>query len=47
MIFDAKNGELDFRHALSNGEAAANVAFADGHVKLVGREEAKKLRWKP
>ena len=46
-IYDAKNGELDFRHKLPDGEAAANVAFADGSIRLVSREEAKKLRWKP
>ena len=42
MIYEGKNGKLDFRH---NGRAT--VGFADGHVKLTDAEGAKKLRWKP
>jgi prepilin-type processing-associated H-X9-DG protein len=42
MIYEGRNGKLDFRHG---GEAA--VGFADGHCKDVTPEAAKKLRWKP
>ncbi|HTQ11569.1 MAG TPA: hypothetical protein VMI31_16015 [Fimbriimonadaceae bacterium] len=42
LVYEGKGGKLDFRH---NGRAA--VAFVDGHAKLVGREEAKSLRWTP
>ncbi len=42
MLYDGKNGRLAFRH---NGRAV--VAFADGHVELVSRQQAKSLRWKP
>jgi prepilin-type processing-associated H-X9-DG protein len=42
MIYEGKNGKLDFRH---NGKAS--VGFADGHAKLINAEGAKKLRWKP
>jgi prepilin-type processing-associated H-X9-DG protein len=42
MIYEGKNGKLDFRH---DGKAA--VGFADGHAKLINAEGAKKLRWKP
>jgi len=42
MLYEGKNGRLDFRH---NGRA--NVAFADGHVKLINQQQAKTLRWKP
>ncbi|AIE84605.1 hypothetical protein OP10G_1237 [Fimbriimonas ginsengisoli Gsoil 348] len=42
LLYDGKNGQLRFRW---NGRAA--VAFVDGHAKLVTREEAARLRWKP
>ena len=42
MIYEGKNGQLDFRH---DGRAA--VSFADGHAKLLNAAAAKKLRWKP
>jgi prepilin-type processing-associated H-X9-DG protein len=42
MIYEGKNGKLDFRH---QGRAA--VGFADGHAKLVDAAAAKKLRWMP
>jgi prepilin-type processing-associated H-X9-DG protein len=42
MIYEGKNGKLDFRH---DGKAA--VGFADGHAKLVNATGAQKLRWKP
>jgi prepilin-type processing-associated H-X9-DG protein len=42
LIYDGKDGQLDFRHA-----GKANVAFADGHVKSVTPEEAKNLIWNP
>ena len=42
MFYEGKNGQLDFRH-----DGKTNVAFADGHVQTVSREEAKTLRWKP
>lgn len=42
MIYEGKNGQLEFRH-----DNRAGVAFADGHCKLVTPEEAKTLRWKP
>lgn len=41
LVYEGKNGQLDFRH---NGRAA--VAFADGHARLVDVEMAKKLVWK-
>ena len=42
LIYEGKNGKLDFRH-----DGKATVGFADGHAKLVNAEGAKKLRWKP
>jgi prepilin-type processing-associated H-X9-DG protein len=42
LLYEGKKGKLDFRH-----EGRAAVGFADGHVRLVNQEEAKKLRWKP
>jgi len=42
MIYEGKNGKLDFRH-----EGKAAVGLADGHAKLVDAAEAKKLRWTP
>ena len=42
MIYEGKNGKLDFRH-----EGKATVGFADGHAKLIDAQGAKKLRWKP
>lgn len=42
MFYEGKNGQLDFRH-----DGKTNVAFADGHVQTISREEAKTLRWKP
>lgn len=41
-LYESKNDDLDFRY-----DGKAVVAFADGHVALVSREEAKLLRWKP
>ena len=40
MFYEGKNGQLDFRH-----DGKTNVAFADGHVETISREEAKTLRW--
>ncbi|HWD40525.1 MAG TPA: hypothetical protein VG944_16875 [Fimbriimonas sp.] len=42
LVYEGKNGHLDFRHG---GRAA--VGFADGHAKLLSKEQAKKLSWKP
>lgn len=42
MIYEGVGQQLTFRH---NGKAV--VGFADGHVKLIPREEAKTLRWTP
>lgn len=42
MFYEGRNGQLDFRH-----DGKANVAFADGHVQTVSREDAKTLQWKP
>jgi prepilin-type processing-associated H-X9-DG protein len=42
MLFESVDGKLLFRH-----DERAAVAFADGHVKLITRDEAKNLRWKP
>lgn len=42
MVYQGKDQQLDFAHG---GRAA--VAFCDGHAKLIDREAAKKLRWKP
>lgn len=42
MIYEGKNQKLAFRH---NG--GANVGFVDGHSKLILKEKAKTLRWKP
>lgn len=42
MIYEGKNGQLEFRH-----NNRAGIAFADGHYKLVTPEEAKTLKWKP
>jgi len=42
LLYEGKNGKLDFRHG---GKAA--VGFADGHAKLLDAAAAKKLRWKP
>jgi prepilin-type processing-associated H-X9-DG protein len=42
MIYESKNGKLNFRH-----EGKAAVGFADGHAKLVDAAAAKKLRWMP
>jgi prepilin-type processing-associated H-X9-DG protein len=42
MFYEGRNGQLDFRH-----DGKANVAFADGHVQTISREEAKTLKWKP
>jgi prepilin-type processing-associated H-X9-DG protein len=41
MVYEGAKGVLNFRH-----EGRAGVGFADGHVKLVGREAAKTLLWK-
>lgn len=42
LFYEGKDGKLDFRHT---GKAA--IGFADGSVRMVNAEEAKKLRWKP
>lgn len=42
MIYEGKNKQLNFRH-----DGKATVGFADGHVKLVSKEEARSLRWNP
>lgn len=42
MFYEGQGGQLEFRH-----EGKACVGFVDGHTKMVNREEAKKLRWKP
>lgn len=42
MFYEGRNGQLDFRH-----DGKTNVAFADGHVQTISREEAKTLQWKP
>ena len=42
MVYEGANGILNFRHA-----GSANVGFVDGHVKLINKEQAKKLVWKP
>jgi len=44
MFYEGKDGVLDFQH--TNG-LFTTVAFADGHVKLISAEQAKKLRWNP
>lgn len=42
LAYEGAGGKLKFRH---NDKAA--VAFADGHVKLLTKEQAKTLSWKP
>ena len=42
MVYEGVAGKLVFRHG-----GRAVVGFADGHVRLVTREQAKALRWKP
>lgn len=42
LIYEGSHSKLNFRH-----DGRATVAFADGHVKLIGPEQAKTLRWKP
>ncbi len=42
MFYEGKNERLDFRH-----QGTSEVAFADGHVKSVTRQEAKTLKWQP
>jgi prepilin-type processing-associated H-X9-DG protein len=42
LVYEGKNGQLDFRHG-----GRAVVALADGHAKLVSKDEATKLLWKP
>lgn len=42
MFYTGQNGKLHFLY-----QDRAAVAFADGHSKLVTREEARALRWKP
>jgi prepilin-type processing-associated H-X9-DG protein len=42
LFYTGKNGQLAYD---ANGKAL--VAFADGHVKAVSREQAAKLRWNP
>ena len=40
LAYEGKNGVLNFRH-----KGRATVAFADGHVKVIDKEMAKKLIW--
>jgi prepilin-type processing-associated H-X9-DG protein len=40
LIYEGKNGKLNFRH-----DGKATVGFADGHAKLISKEDAKRLRW--
>ena len=42
MVYEGANGVLNFRHG-----GSANVGFVDGHVKLMTKEQAKNLVWKP
>jgi len=42
MIYEGKNRKLLFRH-----DGKAVVAFADGHARLISKDEAKNLVWKP
>ncbi|HWA84457.1 MAG TPA: hypothetical protein VG820_13530 [Fimbriimonadaceae bacterium] len=42
LAYEGSGGKLNFRH---DGRAA--VAFADGHAKLITKEQAKTLVWKP
>jgi len=42
LVYEGHAKKLDFRH-----DGKAVVGFVDGHVVLVGSEEAKKLRWIP
>ena len=42
LIYEGSDGKLNYRH---DGRAA--VAFADGHAKLINKEQAKTLVWKP
>lgn len=42
LAYEGSGGKLKFRH---NDKAA--VAFADGHVKLLTKDQAKTLSWKP
>ena len=42
LFYEGADGKLDFRH---NGKS--NVAFADGHVKAIGPDEAETLIWNP
>ncbi len=42
LIYEGKNGQLEFRH-----NNRAGVCFADGHCELVTPEKAKTLKWKP
>ncbi len=42
LLYEGKNGKLAF-----HPDGKATVAFADGHVKRLTAEAAKKLQWKP
>lgn len=42
LVYEGKGGVLQFRH---KGRAA--IAFCDGHAKLVTKEQAKTLNWRP
>lgn len=42
MIYQGHDGKLDF-----DAEGKAVIAFADGHVKRLTKDEASKVRWKP
>jgi len=42
MVYEGKDGKLDFRH-----DGFALVAFADGYTELINMSRAEHLRWKP
>lgn len=42
LLYEGQDGHVNFRH-----DGLAGVAFADGHVKLVTADAAKRLRWQP
>jgi prepilin-type processing-associated H-X9-DG protein len=42
MFYEGKNGALNYHH-----DGAALVAFLDGHVEAIKKEDAKKLIWIP
>lgn len=42
LLYEGANRQLAFRH-----EGRAAVAFADGSARLIDRDQAKTLRWRP